>query len=51
MIHDNPSISRAAMAAKLELTEAQIKTAINELKSREIIYHEGPAKGGECVVK
>ena len=51
LIHDNPSISRAAMAATLELTEAQIKTAINELKSRDIIYHEGPAKGGKWIVK
>ena len=29
LIRDNPSISRTAMAAELELTEAQIKTAIN----------------------
>jgi predicted HTH transcriptional regulator len=51
LIRDNPSISRTAMAAELELTEAQIKTAINILKSRKIIYHEGPAKGGKWIIK
>ena len=40
LINDNPGISHAAMAAKLEFTEAQVKTAaINELKNRKIIYH------------
>ena len=51
LIRDNPSISRTAMAAELELTEAQIKTAINILKSRKIICHEGPAKGGKWIIK
>lgn len=50
LIRDNPSISRTAMAAELEITEAQIKAAINILKSRKIICREGPAKGGKWII-
>ena len=51
LIRDNASSSRAAIAAERELTEAQLLTAINILKRRKIIYHEGPAKGGKWIIK
>ena len=43
--------SRGKIAAALDLTETQVRTAIALLKKNGRIYHEGAARGGYWVVK
>lgn len=50
LIQENPSISRREIAERLNLTDKQIRTTIENLKNRYIIYHEGPNKGGKWVI-
>ena len=47
----NMTASRGKIAAALDLTETQVRTAIALLKKNGRIYHEGAARGGYWVVK
>ena len=49
MIADN-SISRPKLAEELNLTEKQVRTAIDRLKSDGRIHYEGSGRGGHWVV-
>jgi len=46
LIRENPSITRAAIAKKLEITDSQARTAIDMLKDSGKIHREGSDKGG-----
>ena len=50
LIKQNPYIARGEIVEKLGITEMQVRTAIDYLKKRKSIYHEGSAKGGYWVV-
>ena len=50
MIRQNPYISRGEIASNLGISEMQVRTAIDLLKSRKAIHHEGAAKGGYWVI-
>ena len=50
LIQENPSISRKEIAARLNLTDKQVRTTIDNLKNRNLIYHEGPNKGGKWII-
>lgn len=50
MIRQNPSISRGEIAGNLGISEMQVRTAIDLLKNRKAIHHEGSAKGGYWVI-
>ena len=49
-LKQNPYISRGEIADNLGITEMQVRTAIELLKKRKSIHHEGPAKGGYWVI-
>ena len=46
LIREKPSITRAAIAKKLEITDSQARTAIDMLKDSGKIHREGSDKGG-----
>ena len=50
MIRDNPAITRKELSELLILTEQQVRTAIENLKKKNMIYHEGPNKGGKWII-
>jgi ATP-dependent DNA helicase RecG len=50
LIRKDPSISQISLALKLELSEMEIRTAINKLKSEGTIHREGPERGGCWVI-
>ena len=50
MIRDNPAITRKELSEQLNLTEQQVRIAIENLKTRRVIYREGPNKGGKWVI-
>jgi len=45
-----PTISRPAICEKLHLSDRQVRTAIDFLKTNGKIHREGPAKGGKWIV-
>lgn len=49
LIHD-PTISRPSICEKLHLSDRQVRTAIDFLKTNGKIHREGPAKGGKWIV-
>ena len=49
-LRQNPYITRGELAEKLGISERQARSSVELLKSRELIRHEGPAKGGYWVV-
>ena len=49
-IKRNPSTSVAKMIKELNISRASIERAIKELKKRQMIIHEGPAKNGRWIV-
>lgn len=50
MVKENPSISRKKIAERLNISEKQVRLAIDTLKIRNIIHHEGPNNGGTWVI-
>ena len=49
-IQNNSSVSRAVLIEELNLSEKQIRIAIERLKASGIIHFEGTGKGGRWVV-
>ena len=49
-IKNNPTASRPTLAKELNLTEKQVRTAIERLKSARIIHYEGIGKNGHWVI-
>ena len=49
-LRQNPYVTRRELAKKLGVSEKQARSAIELLKRRDSIRHEGPAKGGYWVV-
>lgn len=45
-----PALSRAEMARRLNLSDKQLRSASELLKSRGIIQREGPDKGGHWII-
>lgn len=50
ILREAPKASRGDIALKLNITETQVRTAIDYLKKENRIHHEGPAFGGSWVV-
>lgn len=50
LIRDNPSISRAEIANKLEISDSQAKTAIEKMKERRVIHREGSDTNGKWIM-
>ena len=50
MVKENPSISRKKIAERLNISEKQVRLAIDTLKIRNLIHHEGPNNGGTWVI-
>ena len=50
LLSEEPSLSRPDMCEKLDLTDRQVRTAIDYLKSIGKIHREGSAKGGRWIV-
>lgn len=50
LLRKNSDKSIKKMAAELNLSEKQVRTAIDRLKSEGIIHYEGPGKGGRWVI-
>ena len=50
ILREAPKTSRGDIALKLNITETQVRTAIDYLKKENRIHHEGPAFGGSWVV-
>lgn len=51
MLKVNPTTSRAMIAKQLGITEGQVRTAMNKLKDRGIIYRNGSDTRGEWIIK
>jgi predicted HTH transcriptional regulator len=49
-LRQNPYITRGELAEKLGISKRQARSSVELLKSRELIRHEGPAKGGYWIV-
>lgn len=45
-----PSISRAEIANKLEISDSQAKTAIEKMKERRVIHREGSDTNGKWIM-
>jgi len=50
LITEKPSISRKEISERLHLTEQQVRTVIENLKSNNVIHREGPDKGGKWII-
>ncbi len=50
-ILDNPEITQAELAGKLDMSVVGIKYVIKKLKEKDVIYREGSNRGGYWVVK
>lgn len=50
IIKKNPAISRKKLAEQLNISEKQVRLALDALKIRNIIHHEGPNNGGTWVI-
>jgi len=50
LIRDNPKISRSAMALRLNISESQVRTAMDVLKSKNLIHREGSDKEGRWII-
>ncbi len=50
LIKDKPTISRKEISERLHLTEQQVRTVLENLKSRNEIFREGPANGGKWLI-
>ena len=50
LIKKNPRISRARLASELNLTEKQVRKAIDRLKENGKIHYEGNGRGGRWMV-
>lgn len=50
LIAEKQSISRKEISERLQLTEQQVRTVIENLKSKNVIYREGPDKGGKWII-
>lgn len=50
LIRDNPTISRSAMALRLNISESQVRTAMDVLKNKNLIHREGSDKEGRWVI-
>lgn len=49
-IRNNPTASRPTLAKELNLTDKQVRTAIERLKFAGIIHYEGIGKNGHWVM-
>ena len=49
-IKNNTAVSRSALSKELNLTEKQVRTALNHLKAAGLIHYEGIGKGGHWVI-
>lgn len=50
LIKDDPTISRPLLAEQLNISEMQVKTAIEHLKSKGILHYEGAARNGRWII-
>lgn len=50
LIRNDPTLSRAAIARKLEITDSQARTAIDKLKDRGKIHREGSDTDGKWII-
>ena len=50
LIRNDPTLSRVAIARKLEITDSQARTAIDKLKERGKIHHEGSDTDGKWII-
>ena len=50
LLRENPAMSRAQMSHTMEITDSQIKTAINKLKERGVIHREGSDTSGQWII-
>lgn len=50
LIRNDPTLSRAAIARKLEITDSQARTAIDKLKERGKIHREGSDTDGKWII-
>lgn len=50
LIIEKPSISQKELSERLQLTEQQVRTVIENLKSKKVIYREGPDKSGKWII-
>lgn len=47
----NPSASRAIIADQLGITEGQVRTVMNKLKDRGVVYRKGSHTNGEWIIR
>lgn len=50
IIQNNPTVSIPQMSNQLEISDKQIRVALDDLKKNGYIHHEGPAKGGRWII-
>ena len=50
LIAEKPSILRKELSERLQLTEQQVRTVFENLKSKKVIYREGPDKSGKWII-
>ena len=50
MIKADPSVSRAEISARMQISDSQARTAIEKLKERGIIRREGSDTNGKWVI-
>ena len=50
LIKSTPSLSKSAMARELGITDRQVRTALEQLKTAGKIHYEGPGRGGQWVI-
>ncbi len=50
LVKENPLATRASIARELNLSDSQVKTALEKLRKSGRIIHEGPDKGGRWIV-
>lgn len=50
LIREDPTISRASIAKKLDITDSQARTAIDKLKEKGKIHREGSDTDGKWII-
>ena len=50
IIRENPTISRSAIATLLSISESQVRTAIENLRTNEVIKREGSLRNGKWII-
>ncbi|MBQ9010573.1 MAG: winged helix-turn-helix transcriptional regulator [Clostridia bacterium] len=50
LIREDENISRAKIAKRLKISQSQVRTVLDSLKSSGRLHREGPDKGGRWII-